>query len=64
VENSVKKLENEYKDALQFVDQPLATVTVGKYETTVGEQAGNLQDLLGKLQDVLKKAVENEDFNN
>lgn len=64
VENSVKKLENEYKDALQFVDQPLATVAVGKYETTVGEQAGNLQDLLDKLQDVLKKAVENEDFNN
>ena len=64
VENSVKKLENEFKDALQFVDQPLATVAVGKYETGVGEQADNLQDLLDKLQDVLKKAVENEDFNN
>lgn len=61
---SVKKLEDEFKEALQFVDQPLATVAVGKYETGVGEQADNLQDLLDKLQGVLQKAVENEDFNN
>lgn len=62
--NSVKRLENEFTNALQFVDQPIATFVVGKYETRVGKQAANLNDMLNKLQDVLKKAVENENINN
>lgn len=63
-EVSVKRLEEEFFDALRFVNQPLATFVVGKYETTVGKQAASLMDMLNHISNVLKKAVENEDINN
>lgn len=63
-EVSVKRLEEEFFDALRFVNQPLATFVVGKYETTVGKQAASLMDMLNHISNVLKKAVENENINN
>lgn len=63
IDSSVKRLEEEFSDALKFINQPLATFVVGKYETTIGKQAASLTDMLNEAQNVLKKAVENEDIN-
>jgi CRISPR system Cascade subunit CasC len=60
VEASVKRLEQEYQDALQFVDAPLFTAVVGKTNGEVGEQQANVNGLLDAVGAVLKKAVSDE----
>ena len=60
VEASVKRLEQEYQDALQFVDAPVFTAVVGKTNGEVGEQQANVNGLLDAVGAVLKKAVSDE----
>ena len=63
VEKSVKQLEDEYKQTLEFVDQPLLTVALSKYDTEVDKTAANLSDLLEQVTTELTKVVEDENTN-
>ncbi|CAJ1186594.1 CRISPR system Cascade subunit CasC [Companilactobacillus paralimentarius] len=63
VEKSVERLENEYKQTLDFVDQPLLTVALSKYNTEAGKTATNLSDLLKQVMTELTKVVEDENTN-
>ena len=63
VEKSVKRLEDEYKQTLGFVDQPLLTVALSKYDTEIGKTATNLSDLLEQVTTELTKVVEDENTN-
>lgn len=63
VEKSVKRLEGEYEQTLDFVDQPLLTVVLSKYDTTVGKTAANLSDLLEQVTTELTEMVQDENTN-
>lgn len=61
--NSIKRLEKEYQNTLDFVEQPLAQVILTN-ETPMNDQhVENLTALLDQVAGVLKEAVENEDDN-
>lgn len=59
VEKSVQRLENEYQQTLDFVDQPLLTIALSKYDTQI-EKATNLSDLLEQVENELTKVVQDE----
>ena len=63
VEASVKRLEDEYKQTLDFVDQPLLTVALSKYGTQAGQTATNLSELLEQVTTTLTKVVQDENTN-
>lgn len=63
IEKSVKQLEDEYKQTLEFIDQPLLTVVLSKYDTEIGKTATNLSDLLEQITTELTKVVKDENTN-
>lgn len=63
VEKSVKRLEDEYEQTLDFVDQPVLNVVLSKYDTQVGKMASNLSDLLEQVKIELTKVVQDENTN-
>jgi len=60
---SIKRIEDEYKATLQFVDQPVLNLVVSKTESQVGDRVANLSELLDKVTEALSKAVQDENTN-
>ncbi len=64
VKPSIEKLEKEFKSSQMFVEDPLVTAILTKFETEIGDKEVNFKQLLDKVSDVLMKAVQDEDDNN
>lgn len=60
VEESIKRLEEEYKKSEKFIEEPILTTVLGNADTTIGAEAGNLSDLLKEVTQTLTKAVQDE----
>lgn len=64
VEKSIEKFEKEFEVSSQYVDKPLATVVLSKYQSNNGLAVNNLSEVVEHVVDGIKKAVSNEDINN
>lgn len=60
---SVQALENEYQATQQFVDQPLTTLVLSKFDSQVGTQVADLEALLAQVAEQLKQVIPDENSN-
>lgn len=63
VEKSIIRLEEEYTSTQQYVEKPMLSIALSKFDTHQGEKVNNLSELLQKVTDGLKKAIQHEDIN-
>lgn len=63
VEPSIERLENEYQNTLQYVDQPVANLVMSNDGSKVGQQVANVTALLDQVTAALSKVVKDEDAN-
>ncbi|WEV39899.1 type I-E CRISPR-associated protein Cas7/Cse4/CasC [Lactobacillus sp. ESL0681] len=63
VQKSIEKLETEYKEANQMVEQPMLNVILTNKATELADQTNNLSDLIEQVTTALTKALQDEDTN-
>lgn len=63
VEPSIKRLEEEYQNTLQYVDQPILNLVLSHDKSNVGQQVANVTELLDQVTAALSKVVKDEDTN-
>lgn len=63
VEASIKRLEEEYRNSLQFVEEPLFNEVITKKESQIAEKATNLKELLSNVSNILGKEIKDEGSN-
>lgn len=65
VDESIKRLHEEYKNALGYVKKPVFNVEyTNKSENVVDNKAENISDLIDQTADFIKRELDNEDNNN
>lgn len=65
VKKSIERLEKEYIDTESFIDKPIYSVVLSKYDSTLSNQAENLTSMIESVSKVVDEKVEkNEDHNN
>ena len=65
VKKSIVRLEKEYIDTESFIDKPIYSVVLSKYDSTLSNQAENLTSMIESVSKVVDEKVEkNENHNN
>lgn len=64
VRKSIERLEKEYSDTESFVDKPLYSIVLSKYDSSITNKAQDLASMIEDVSEIVgEKVKENEDHN-
>lgn len=63
VEPSIDRLEKEFSNTIQFVDEPLLTEVVTNRESKIAKEHITLNDLLNRVVETLGEEIANDSTN-
>lgn len=60
VQESIDRFENEYKETLKFVEEPIFTEVLTDKKSKIENQANDIKDLVNRVAEVVKTKVDDE----
>lgn len=63
VNTSIKRLEDENKDSLKFVDEPIFSIALTSKESEIDNQAQNIEDLIEQTTEFIGQELKDENSN-